>query len=71
MLAFLKTTGRAHPKVGSRVRIDGLVYLVTSAEEPDELDDETVITSCDIQPADASGKATIIDATALKPRRTT
>jgi len=40
------------PKAGGRVLIDGLHYLVTSVEEPTDLDDEISITECDVQPTD-------------------
>lgn len=59
MKVWLKTNGRATPKKDARVRICGLVYIVTGAEEPTELDEETIITECDVQPSDTGGKQVI------------
>lgn len=56
------------PVVNGRVRVCGLVYYVTSVEEPTDLDGETFITECDIQPADGGKGAKIID-TKLVPER--
>lgn len=53
MRVVLVTKGRCAPAKGGRVRVDGLVYVVTSAEEPTELDDVTSVTEAEIQPAGA------------------
>lgn len=42
---------RAVPKKGGRVRVDGLVYIVTQADEPTELDETTLVTDVELQPA--------------------
>jgi hypothetical protein len=47
----IKTRGRSHPTKGSRVRVEGLVYIVTHAEEPTELDDIIAVTDVELQPA--------------------
>jgi len=65
---WLKTTGRATPTKDSRVRFCGLIYIVTAAESPTELDDVTAVTECAVQPADAGGK-TVINAELIVARR--
>lgn len=45
------TTGKAAPTKGARVRVDGLIYIVTAAEDPTELDEVTAVTEVEIQPA--------------------
>lgn len=59
MKVWLKTTGKANIQSGSRVRVCGLVYIVTGADTPTELDDEVAVTECDVQPADTGGKVVI------------
>lgn len=59
MKVWLKTVGRADLKAGSRVCICDLIYIVTGADTPTELDDEVSVTECDVQPSDAGGKSVI------------
>jgi len=56
----LKSAGS--PVKGSRVRFGGLVYIVTGAESPTEIDDYTAVTECDVQPADAPRGTKVIEA---------
>jgi len=68
MKVWLKTIGKADIKPGSRVRICGLVYIVTDADTPTELDDEVAVTECDVQPGDSGGKS-VINAELVVSRR--
>ena len=51
MRAVLVTRGRAVPTKGSHVRIEDHDYLVVEAQLPDDLDDTTSVTECEIQPS--------------------
>lgn len=51
MRVWLVTKGKAAVKKDGRVRIDGLVYVVTAADEPTEIDDTTAVTEAEVQPA--------------------
>jgi len=45
----------------------GLVYIVTAAEDPTDLDELVAVTECDIQPGDASRLGPpIIDVTLIR-----
>lgn len=66
MKVALVTRGRAQPNPGSRVRFDGLVYLVVTVEPFDEIDDETVVTVCDVQPDVAPRGAPVVEATLVR-----
>lgn len=45
------TKGRVTPAPGVRVRIGDLLYWITQADAPTELDDVTCVTEVDVQPA--------------------
>lgn len=68
MKVCLKTAGRTKLAKDARVRFCNLIYIVTSADEPTELDELTAITECDVQPADHGGK-TVINAELVKKER--
>lgn len=62
MRATLVTSGKATPTKGALVLVNDLIYIVTSAEEPTELDDTTAITEVEVQPAVSHPGAMVIRA---------
>ena len=68
-MVVIETRGRAVLSKGVRVRVGGLVYVVTSASPPDELDDDVALTECDVQPADAPRGTRVVDANLVGGRR--
>lgn len=59
-------TKKRAPVKGERVRMCGLVYIVTDADQPDDLGDGDLVGEYDVQPADAGRGPTIHEAELIR-----